>query len=92
MSERYNLPSRGTVNGFVNWYKANFDLGAITLDSKKTSSSEHKRTSDLEKDQLEQMLQLAKLKIESLDAMIDIAEDRFKIDIRKKSGAKSSKK
>jgi hypothetical protein len=38
------------------------------------------------------MLQLAKLKIESLDAMIDIAEDRFKIDIRKKSGAKSSKK
>lgn len=92
VSERYNLPSRGTVNGFVNWYKANFDLGAITLDSKKTSSSEHKRTSDLEKDQLEQMLQLAKLKIESLDAMIDIAEDRFKIDIRKKSGAKSSKK
>ena len=33
-------------------------------------------------------LQLAILKIESLETMIDIAEQEFKISIRKKSGAK----
>ena len=94
VSVRFNLPNRGTVNGFVNWYKRNYDLGAITIDSKKGNVSliQNDPIGDLKKDELEKILQLARLKIESLETMIDIAEDQFKIDIRKKFGAKSSKK
>lgn len=45
--------------------------------------------SDKEKS-LEQALSDAKLKILALETMITIAEDQFKIDIRKKSGTKQS--
>jgi len=35
-------------------------------------------------------LEMAKLKIEALNTLIDVAEDQLKIDIRKKSGARRS--
>jgi transposase-like protein len=41
---------------------------------------------------LRQELELAKLKIEALNTLIDVAEDHLKIDIRKKSGAGRSSK
>ena len=40
---------------------------------------------------LERQLAEARLKIKALETMIDIAEEQFKISIRKKSGAKQSK-
>ena len=40
--------------------------------------------------ELEQQLALEKMRAESLDKMIDIAERELQIDIRKKSGAKQS--
>lgn len=40
---------------------------------------------------LEKQLAEARLKIKALETMIDIAEEQFKISIRKKSGAKQSK-
>lgn len=41
---------------------------------------------------LRRELELAKLKIEALNTLIDVAEDQLKIDIRKKSGARRSSK
>ena len=41
---------------------------------------------------LRRELELAKLKIEALNTLIDVAEDHLKIDIRKKSGAGRSSK
>jgi hypothetical protein len=42
--------------------------------------------------QLKRQLELSQLKVEALETMIDIAEQELQIDIRKKSGAKQSKK
>ena len=42
--------------------------------------------------ELEQQLAKEKMRSTSLDTMIDIAERELKVDIRKKSGAKQSKK
>jgi len=47
---------------------------------------------ELEIEQLKHQLEYEKLKSEAFDTMIDIAEEEFKISIRKKSGAKPSKK
>ena len=41
-------------------------------------------------EELKAALKLAELKIEALNTLIDVAEDHFKINIRKKSGAKQS--
>lgn len=48
--------------------------------------------SDLKSVELEKALAEAKLKIAALETMIDLAEQQFKIKIRKKSGAKQSPK
>jgi len=46
---------------------------------------------DPEKKALEKALEEAQLKIKALNTLIDVAEDQFKIPIRKKPGAKQSK-
>ncbi len=46
----------------------------------------------LENEQLKRQLEYEKLKSTTFDTMIDIAEEEFKIPIRKKPGAKQSKK
>lgn len=49
------------------------------------------RTSAQEIKALTEELKKAKLKIEGLDIMINVAEEKFKIKIRKKAGAKQSR-
>ena len=46
---------------------------------------------DEEKKALKKVLEEAQLKIKALNTLIDVAEDQFKIPIRKKPGAKQSK-
>ena len=46
---------------------------------------------DEEKKALKKALEHAELKIKALNTLIDVAEDQFKIPIRKKPGAKQSK-
>lgn len=46
---------------------------------------------DPEKKALQKALEEAQLKIKALNTLIDVAEDQFKIPIRKKPGAKQSK-
>ncbi len=42
--------------------------------------------------ELQRQLALSELKVEALETMIDIAKEQLKLDIRKKSGAKQSKR
>ncbi|MGK9127892.1 hypothetical protein M1D52_04605 [Olivibacter sp. SA151] len=69
----------------------NADLSVIKpiveVSKKKTDPSESAEVQALKK-----ALEAANLKIRALNTMIDIAEDRLKIDIRKKSGARQSSK
>jgi len=46
--------------------------------------------SDPEKEALKKALEEARLKISALNTLIDVAEDQFKIKIRKKAGARQS--
>lgn len=46
--------------------------------------------SDPEKEALKKTLEEAQLKINALNTLIDVAEDQFKIKIRKKAGARQS--
>jgi len=89
--ERHNIPTKATVSGFVSWYRKNFDLSAISLEEGKEEPSKSS-SSDDEIAHKDKLLRLARLRIETLEAMIDIAEQELNIDIRKKSGAKPSKK
>jgi hypothetical protein len=45
---------------------------------------------DPEKEALKKALEYAQLKISALNTLIDVAEDQFKIKIRKKAGARQS--
>jgi transposase len=45
---------------------------------------------DVEKEALKRALEEAQLKIRALNTLIDVAEDQFKIAIRKKAGARQS--
>lgn len=57
-----------------------------------TESMTKKRQEPEDLTELRSELELAQLKIEALNTLIDVAEDQLKIDIRKKSGAKRSSK
>jgi uncharacterized membrane protein YgaE (UPF0421/DUF939 family) len=46
---------------------------------------------DTEKEALKKALEEAQLKISALNTLIDVAEDQFKIKIRKKAGARQSR-
>lgn len=88
----YNISWTPTIIGWLREHRRKSeDLVGPNLPtmSKKTS----KQKPVLNEDQLHQMarkLQEAELKIKALNTLIDIAEDRYKIDIRKKTGAKQS--
>jgi hypothetical protein len=52
--------------------------------------SEQPEEADPEKQALKKALEEAQLKISALNTLIDVAEDQFKITIRKKPGARQS--
>lgn len=76
------------------WLKAamrkNPDLVIDSQNAMKKKAAEQPDTADPEKRALEKALQEAQLKIQALNTLIDVAEEQFKIAIRKKPGAKQS--
>jgi transposase len=82
--------SGNTVN---KWLKAsvreNVELAAYDPFEMK-EKPEEKSDSDPEKEALKKALEEAQLKIRALNTLIDVAEDQFKIKIRKKAGARQS--
>lgn len=67
--------------------------GYFRILSKMKSTEKAKDTSSLEKEneELKKALELAMLKVAALETLVDVAEDQFNIQIRKKPGAKQSK-
>lgn len=94
VKDLHGFRSKGTVLSFVRWYKDNFDLSSVAIGGGKVNSSLNRenKSKSLNENEMEKLLRFAKLKIETLETMISLAETEFKIDIRKKSGSKPSRK
>jgi transposase-like protein len=96
LAEEHGLANKGVVKEFVKWYRRKYELSDenhYTMPEKKPSKSADEEQSLRQQiKELERKLAFSELKVESLETMIDLAEEQLKIDIRKKSGAKQSKK
>ena len=88
-SIRYGIKGHSTI---LNWIRK-FDV-SNTLEMKKKRTPQPNETTHLEAEnkRLREELELERLRVLSLNVMIDLAEEHFKVSIRKKSGAKQSKK
>jgi transposase-like protein len=82
-------------NMLNSWLKAslkeNVELAAYDPFKMKDKPSLQPELQDTEKDALKKALEEAQLKISALNTLIDVAEDQFKIKIRKKAGARQSR-
>jgi len=95
LAEEHDLKNKGVVKEFVKWYRRKDELYAQNEDAmplKKTPPDAAELTHQEQLKQLKRQLELSELKVEALETMIDIAEEQLQINIRKKSGAKQSKK
>lgn len=70
--------------------KENVELAAYDPFAMEKKPSEQPDLPDPEKEALKKALEEAQLKISALNTLIDVAEDQFKIAIRKKPGARQS--
>ena len=89
-AEEYGLKNSNVVKEFVRWYKRSQYLEEMeTVPENFESQDQFSESERLRA--LEAELAAAKLKISSLETLIDLAESELQIDIRKKSGTKQSK-
>ena len=70
--------------------KKNAELAAHDPNEMKGATTKQPGLPDPEKEALKKALAEAQLKISALNTLIDVAEDQFKIRIRKKAGARQS--
>jgi len=88
--QEYKLPSTREVRQCVlQTQRENDELHRITLLMPKNEARSAVISSQ-NAEALKKALEEAELKIKALNTLIDVAEERFKIDIRKKPGAKQS--
>lgn len=83
----YNMKSYTAIMQLLRQNQENSDLGGDMKPKTNAAINEE----DAEKKALKKALEEAELKIKALNTLIDVAEDQFKIPIRKKPGAKQSK-
>ena len=88
LRRKYNIASHGSLGRGLKWYQQ--EQFEIVSSLPMAQESEQADMSDKDKKTLQRELELAKAKIATLETMIDIAEEQFKIEIRKKSGTKPS--
>lgn len=70
--------------------KENVELAVYDPFEMKDKAADQPDLPDPEKEALKKALEEAQLKISALNTLIDVAEDQFKIKIRKKAGARQS--
>lgn len=87
---RYGIKGNSAI---LNWIRK-FDSNNQIYTMKRKIKEQPKDTVLLnaENKRLREELELERLRVLSLNVMIDLAEEQFKVPIRKKSGAKQSKK
>jgi len=99
LAEEHGLRDKSVVKEFVKWYRRklseepNFEDQQQEVLLMKESKEENLSASELQArvKELEQQLKRSELKTELLETMIDIAEEQFNVEIRKKSGTNQSK-
>ena len=85
---RYGIRGSSAV---LNWIR-NFEYTQSVNMEKIKKTGKSLEELEAENARLKQELELEQLRTRALNVMIDIAENQFKIPIRKKPGAKQSKK
>jgi transposase len=84
----YNMKSYTAI---MNLLRVEEEISDLSEDMKSKANAAGNGQEDAEKKALQEALEEAQLKIKALNTLIDVAEDQFKISIRKKPGAKQSK-
>ena len=80
-----------TIHQWIRVYKREKGELASVMGTKKSSNDKPgEDAANIEKEDLKKALQQAQLQIQALNTLIDVAEDKFKIAIRKKPGARQS--
>ncbi len=96
LAEEHGLRDKGVAKEFVKWYRRKYELGGENEppmpEKKQPGPTGDEQSLKQQIKELQKRLALSELKVEALETMIDIAEEQLKLDIRKKSGAKQSKK
>jgi len=99
LAEEHGLRDKSVVKEFVKWYRRklseepNFEAQhkeALLMNQSKEADLSASELQARVKE-LEQQLKRSELKTELLETMIDIAEEQFNVEIRKKSGTNQSK-
>ncbi len=87
---KYGIKGSSAV---LNWIRK-FEGNKSSMNAKKDLEKTVKSNEELEAEnaRLKQELDIEQLRNRALNVMIDLAEKQFKIPIRKKSGAKQSKR
>ena len=91
LAEENGLRDKTVVKEFVKWYRRKLELEPDfdeRFEITETTNILSKKELKARVQELEKKLKHAELKTEVLETMIDIAEERFNLEIRKKSGAK----
>lgn len=85
---RYGIKGKSTV---LNWIRKFAESQSYEM-KKKILPPTATAQLEAENKRLREELELERLRVLSLNVMIDLAEEQFKVPIRKKSGAKQLKK
>lgn len=92
LSQKYGFGAGGTIYKWIRKFDISKpdskDIHKHIIMSKEVSKSKQELKLESKLKKLESELAYEKLRTEALSTMIDIAEDKFKISIRKKSGTK----
>jgi transposase-like protein len=91
LAEENGLRDKTVVKEFVKWYRRKLELEPGFEEGFEVSENSNNLSEQALRAQvkeLEKKLKRSELKTEMLETMIDIAEEQFNLEIRKKSGAK----
>jgi transposase len=93
ITKKYNIPGSGTVIRWLKRYEeeqAGLTILQVMAEDTKSMGNDNGQPPDCagQVAALQKELGLAKLRATVLETMIDVAEQEFKIEIRKKSGTK----
>jgi transposase-like protein len=80
---KYTIDCRDTITCWIREYKKGEQELSVSFSESAGTSELALGLSEMQKE-----LEMARLKIRALEVMVDIASDQFKVDIRKKFGAK----
>lgn len=91
LRKKYNIRGTSTIQRWVGNYHKEQQM--LTLDNMITDPKDTSDSGSAQEDHsLREKLKQAELKVIALETMIDLAEEHFDIEIRKKSGTKPSGK